>query len=300
MTATVVALALVVLAAVGPSAARSASVARARRRALVLVGTGLDNEATGRTHGAQDRGVPAWFGAGLAHLEIDATPERAWSAALVAGAVCSCWAALAAPGVLIAAAVGLATVVAAGRVWARRAPTRGYEADLLASVGTLGASLRSGASLGQALERASHTKGPCGADLALVRSRIAAGWTTQAALDQWAQDTPESAVSLVADALAVAGSSGASQGGAVVAVADTMRDRANRAREVRALASQARASCVVLVLLPLAFAASAAVLDRRVAAFLLTTVGGWACLAGGLALDATGGWWMSRLVRQVS
>lgn len=300
MTATELAVALVVLAAVAPVAARAASGARARRRALVLVAAGKDLGATGPSRRSRTQAVPPWFCAGLTRLDLDVGAERAWSATLVAAAVCSGWAALAAPGVLVAAGVAVAATTAARRMVTRRAPTRGYEADLLAAVGTLGASLRSGASLGQALERASHRTGPCAADLALIRSRIASGWATQAALDQWAQDTPEPAVTLVADALAVAGTSGASQGRAVVAVADTIGDRANRAREVRALASQARASCVVLVLMPLAFAASAAALDGRVASFLLTTVAGWACVAGGLALDAAGAWWMFRLVRQVS
>jgi tight adherence protein B len=82
-------------------------------------------------------------------------------------------------------------------------------------------------------------------------------------------------------------------------VADTVRARAAVEREVRALASSARASSGVLVATPLAFAVAVAILDGRVRAFLGTPAG-LACLLGGAVLDLLGGWWMRRQIAAVA
>jgi Flp pilus assembly protein TadB len=37
--------------------------------------------------------------------------------------------------------------------------------------------------------------------------------------------------------------------------------------------------------------------DGAAGRFLLHSRAGWACLAGGLGLDALGAWWMARLTR---
>ena len=73
-------------------------------------------------------------------------------------------------------------------------------------------------------------------------------------------------------------------------VADTIRDRAAIAGELRAQTAQARASALALSVLPLAFTGLLALTDPGVLAFLLGTVGGWLCLT--LGLDAAGGWWL--------
>ena len=67
--------------------------------------------------------------------------------------------------------------------------------------------------------------------------------------------------------------------------------------EVAAMASQARASALVITIAPLAFAALAAATDDRTAAFLLRSPLGVACLAAGLALDVVAAVWMRRLTR---
>ncbi|MGI8710478.1 MAG: type II secretion system F family protein [Acidimicrobiales bacterium] len=250
-----------------------------------------------RASDVADAGVPPWFNTAMARLDITAEPLHAWAFLLIAGVTVASWAALAAPGLLVLAAAAAAMGAVAVRGARRFHRHRGYEAELLAAVAAMAAALGSGSSLAQALRRSAQLPGQCGGDLALVGTRIGAGWAAQAALDQWAKDATDPAVALVADALAVAGHAGASQSRALVAVADTIRDRGDRQREVRALASQARASCVVLVAIPLAFSAAVAATDHRVAHFLATTAAGWGCVIGGLALDGAGAWWMARLVR---
>jgi len=79
-------------------------------------------------------------------------------------------------------------------------------------------------------------------------------------------------------------------------VTETLRDRVALDREVAALSSQAKASAAVLVVAPIVFAGLAGLADPRVARTLLGEPLGWACLAGGVLLDAVGAVWMSRLV----
>ena len=105
---------------------------------------------------------------------------------------------------------------------------------------------------------------------------------------------------LLADALAISAATGGSQLRAVDAVIDAERERAALRREVRALASQAQTSAVVLVVLPVGFAVAVAAVDPRVRAFYLGSALGVGCLVVGCLLDAAGAWLMYRLVRGVS
>jgi tight adherence protein B len=119
-------------------------------------------------------------------------------------------------------------------------------------------------------------------------------------LDEWAARRPDTGVGLLADALALAGATGGSQVGALRSVGDTLREREALHREVGAMAAQAQLSASVLVVAPVAFAIVVSLLDRRIAAFLLASPLGWACLAVGAALDGAGAWWMRRLVGAVT
>jgi tight adherence protein B len=74
-----------------------------------------------------------------------------------------------------------------------------------------------------------------------------------------------------------------------------LRDDASLIAERRVHSAQARASGVVLSLLPLAFAAWSVGTDSNVRTFLIASPAGWACVAVGLALNV-GGWrWMRRI-----
>ena len=80
-------------------------------------------------------------------------------------------------------------------------------------------------------------------------------------------------------------------------MAATLRDRRAVAAEVDALAAQARASALVMMGAPVAFAALGLLSDPEVARFLLATPAGLACLVVGLGLDAMAGWWMVGIAR---
>jgi tight adherence protein B len=108
-----------------------------------------------------------------------------------------------------------------------------------------------------------------------------------------------SPTALVRRALRLATTTGGPAAPMLDAVATTLHERAALAREVRALATQARASAVVMVAAPVAFGMVASGIDPQVGAFARSPVG-LACVTAGLALDGVGAWWMRRVVQAVS
>lgn len=183
-------------------------------------------------------------------------------------------------------------------LWARRG--RGpaaIEAGLPPVLEATARGMRAGASLPHALAAAAPgaTRGLAG-DLDRVAGGAAdAGLVV--ALDRWAVARPLPGVRLAAAALALAAEVGGGGARALDGVALTLRQRQAVAGEVRALATQARLSAVVLTIAPIAFAALAVASDPRTATVLLGSPVGQVCLAVGLVLDAVGAAWMARITR---
>jgi len=248
-----------------------------------------------------DRGVgpPALFVTLLDQTGLSVGPEAAWCwtvrgtvAALVAG--------------LVTRPVGTAVVVVGVAVasWAavKGCRSRGRQNEphqLAALIDALLFRLASGSSLSCALEQSRVGDAALGSMVDRVVDRVAHGVGVQTALDEWARSSGSPGVTLLADAVAIAGSSGGSQQAALVGVQATLAERDALAREVRALTSQARLSGLVLAVTPVGFAVLVAAMDDQVAAFLASPAG-WACVAVGLALDGAGGWWMHRLAGSVA
>ncbi len=242
--------------------------------------------------------VPAWVAAIV--IWVGWPEDRAtelWTGArwLVAPAAISLLLIAPVVGALSLAGGAALAVGAVGQSDRREASRR--EADLAPLVDHLISSLRSGASLAQAFESGAVRPGPLAADLSAVLQHQRGGAALQVAVDAWARDLPLGGVRLVADALGLAGGAGGSQAQALVGVRSSLRERQALGREVRALAAQARLSAAMLVTVPVGFAALMAALDPRIEAFLVGSPGGWGCIAGGLALDGAGSWWMRRLVQ---
>lgn len=105
-----------------------------------------------------------------------------------------------------------------------------------------------------------------------------------------------SARDLVLRALRLAAETGGPSASILDAVSSTLHERTQLAREVRALASQARASATVMAIAPVVFAAGAMAADPRVGEFLGSGPG-LVCVTVGAVLDAAGAVWMARLVR---
>ncbi|MFC9971782.1 type II secretion system F family protein [Spirillospora sp. NPDC127200] len=94
---------------------------------------------------------------------------------------------------------------------------------------------------------------------------------------------------------------GAEQGGTLSAVLDglasALRDEETQRQEIAAQLAAPRVTARMLALLPLLGLGMAAALGASPLAFLLGTLPGAGCLAGGVALDLVGLWWTRRLAR---
>lgn len=237
---------------------------------------------------------PAWFTRLLGQAGLHLAPERAWTLARLIGSVAAAVAALRWPQVAVGVVVAGTVAWHSGRRAGAHRARRAYDTDLARVLDEVIAHLTADASLPAALAGAAAHPSAVGRDLAGVLLRHHHGQGFQAALDQWAIHRATPGVRLVVDSLAIAGATGGSQHRALLGAQATLREREAMRREIRALSSQARTSGVVLAVLPAAFAALVALVDPRVAAFLASPAG-WACVAGGLVLNALGAVWMARL-----
>jgi tight adherence protein B len=258
-------------------------------------GGGAVSGHLGRLAGA----APRRLGPALADAGLDVDPARAWSIWWGAAVVLVPLSLLVAgPGVAGVAAAG---VVAVPLVVLRSRRGRGdarLEAALPGALEAVARTLRSGASVRQAVDEAARTTpGPLGAELDRVATAAARGVPLVRALEELAERRPLPGVRLAVAALCLGIETGGAQARAVDGVATTLRERLGVAAEVRALAAQARMSAVVIGLAPLGFGAFAAATDPRTAQFALHTAPGLALLCAGVALDAVGWLWMNRLCR---
>lgn len=183
----------------------------------------------------------------------------------------------------------------------RRHHERRLERSLPDALDGIARSLRSGASLRQALEEvAASSTGLLGDDLTAIVADVHDGASIVDALATWPARRPVGGVRLATAALSLGAETGGASARAIDGVAATLRTNLGIAGEVRALSSQARLSALVIVLAPIAFAVLAASSDGGTAAFLLRTPPGLLCLALGLGLDALGWLWMRRIVAAVA
>ena len=237
---------------------------------------------------------PPWFVTAVDMSGLTMRVDVAWRWATRVGVLAGLVMAVNHPVVAVAVAAVMMVAVRARSQLRRRADVRAEAHHLASAIDVVLFRLASGSSLVAALEQASNQPSPLAADLGRIASRVGQGVAVQVAVDDWAQRSGSVGIRLVADAVAIAGVSGGSQQAALLGVQATLRERDALAREIRALAAQARTSGVVLVITPVAFAVFVAVVDPRVAAFFASPAG-WGCVAAGLVLDAVGATWMDRM-----
>ena len=173
------------------------------------------------------------------------------------------------------------------------------DAQLPGAIDRLASALRAGTAIGPGLiEVAGDLGEPLGAELREVARAIEHGTAVGAALATWSASPGASPdVRMVAAALTLGAGAGGEVARAVDGVGATLRERHELRAEVRALATQARASAAVLAVAPLLFAGLVATLEPHAIAFLVTTPAGLACLTSGVALEGLGMWWMARITR---
>lgn len=244
------------------------------------------------------RRPPAWFETGVERAALGVDPVPAWFAVVAGHAGAVALVTVAAGPALggLAAVTGAVALPVALRLGSGRADGRDA-AVLPLALELVARSLRSGASLGQAIaEAGAATPGRLGADLAALAEEVRLGRGLVDALEGWgARRHAVPGVALAVAALTVAAETGGARARAIDGLAVTLRDRLDVAGELRALTSQARLSALVLTVAPLAFAVFAAVADPKTGRFLSRTPLGLALVAAGLGLDALGALWMRRL-----
>ncbi|MEA2931557.1 MAG: tight adherence protein [Actinomycetota bacterium] len=265
--------------------------------------------------------APPWLERALSNAAVPVTAATAWLGWLTALVASTALAAIAsgpAAAVLALLAVGGLPPVAL-HVRRGRADSA-VENDLPSALESIARSLRSGASVRQAIGEAAGGPGPGGthgrtsatgraagvpvrgggglrAELAIVADQAEHGAGLVEALEGLAVRRPSPGVRLAVAALCLGVDTGGAQARAVDGVAATMRERLAVEAEVRALSSQARMSALVIGLAPLGFGVFAAATDPRTSEFLLHTPGGLVLVCVGLLLDSAGWLWMQRLCR---
>ena len=238
--------------------------------------------------------VPRWAGSALQRAGITdaATALTAWT---IGAGLC----AVAAPVVPQARVLLVATLLgppaALAVVGDRHGRMRGRQ--LPEALDAVATALRGGASLPAAVQSAAGVGAPLGAELHALSESVAAGRPLDEALDRWAAAAGDTATGLAAAALTVAARVGGPGARAVDGASASLRDRLDADAEAASLATQGRASALVLTLAPVAFAVLLSGVDPRAGHFLLGSPAGWACVTVGVGLDAVGAWWMGRLVR---
>ena len=204
----------------------------------------------------------------------------------------------------VGGAAAATAVAVAGPVglWLARGRRRALlEAELPAALEAVARSLRSGASLVQAVgEARDAVRGPLADELAVVTSAVATGASLADAVEAWALRAPLSSIRMTATALALAADTGGARAQAIDGVATTLRDRLALDAEIRALASQAQASAIVVAALPLAFLVATGASGLDSARFLFETRLGLVCLGAAVTLEVLGAVWMHAITRSVS
>ena len=235
---------------------------------------------------------------GAADVSVRPT-TRVPPAAVVAGVAGTAVAVLVlGPVVMVLVVLGLAITPLLARHRSRARALVARRGQLPPALERLAAALRSGSSLPVALDEAGRaTPRPLGPELQALALDAGRGQSMGAVLDGWTLRHDDAGTRLAATALVLATVVGVTPARAVDGVAATLRERLELSAERRALASQARTSAVVLSAAPVVFAVLLGMGDGAAGRFLLHSPAGWACIAGGLGLDALGAWWMARLTR---
>ena len=201
----------------------------------------------------------------------------------------------------VAAIAGLAVGAALPRVLGGRRERRRREAteeQLAEAIAAMGAALRSGMSLMQAIRFAAEEGSPpVSLALARVAEHEAVGVPLDEALRDWARTDGGADVRLAAGILMLYHR----VGGEVPSVLDhavrALRQRHAAERELRSLTAQARLSGAVLGLLPVGFFLFLAFVARADVEAALHTPAGVIAITLGLALDGAAFLWIRKLLR---
>ena len=207
--------------------------------------------------------------------------------------------------VVLAAGVGVALLLgaAAATAWVtvrrrqRAARDERERARAVEACTALARELRAGRTQAEALAvAAALSEGGSRAALRTAEAAVRLGGDVPALLLQPRATAVPDVLRGLAACWQVCGHAGSGLSAAVDRLADGLRARRAQERAVEAALAGARATAVLLALLPVAGLGLGAALGARPLHVLLHTPLGVACLALGLALEAVGTWWTRRIV----
>jgi tight adherence protein B len=199
---------------------------------------------------------------------------------------------------LIAGGVGGAAIPTAAH--RRKARLRGelMERQLAELAESIALAVRSGLSVGQAVEFAHREMDtPMREAVAHLMAQQRLGTPFEMAVDRFGDAIGTDDARLLAMILGVHSKAGGNLAGALDEVTVTIRHRIALRRELRALSSQGRISGLILASLPIAFSVVLAATSRAKLAPIYASPPGMAMVAGGLMMEILAFVWIRRLLR---
>jgi tight adherence protein B len=198
------------------------------------------------------------------------------------------------PGAALGFAAGAAWPLVGLRLRRQRRGER-MDAALPDALESVAAAMRAGLGLARAF-RAADVTPPADAAVRALVARLDVGAPVEEALEAFAEATGVPAGALVATALRIGYRAGGDLPRVLEALAASLRERDEVAREMRAATAQARLSAWVVAGMPVAFLFLMGATSREQTRLLLRTPIGWGLLGVGLSLEAAGLLWMRRVV----
>jgi tight adherence protein B len=208
-------------------------------------------------------------------------------------------------GLVLSGPVGAVTGVAGGLtvpvLLERRRRTRRQEMvgeEMAGAVSAMGAGLRAGLSLSQAIRfAAEEIEPPLRHILAEIHRREGLGVPLAEALQRWAEEEDTADARLVAGVLQLHHRTGGDLPAVLDQVSRTLRERRAAAREVQSLTAQARLSGAVLGVLPLGFFVFLQATSRDDMSAAYRSRAGITAIVLGLVLQGAAFVWIRRLLR---
>jgi tight adherence protein B len=273
-----------------------------RRRPEEAVGKGALTAATEATSSVIDRMLRRregnTYAATLEQAGVKMRPQD-FALMVIVGVLAAGAAGLLLGGPLLGLALAaLAPVLAKVGITVRTGRRRKAFADQLDdSLQLMASSLRAGHSLLQALNSVSHeTEEPTSEEFARIINEIRIGRPVGQALDEAAARMQSEDFVWVTQAIAINREVGGNLAEVLDGVGDTIRERNQIRRQVKALSAEGRLSAIVLMLLPVGVAGFLSMSNPEYLLKLTESLVGYGLLGAAGVLMITGGLWLRKVV----
>jgi len=257
----------------------------------------LAGGAVGRRLESLRRGIEqALFSAGLA------LPAKQWLGLLVLLGIAmflTLWLIL--KSALASIVISAAFMVFAPKRWLAsrgRARASRFAQDLPQALQILASALRSGLSFSQAFETlAKQDRGEVGTQFRQALTEVDYGSPLEPALKRVAERMSSLDLQWLVSALEIQREIGGSLSGILDTLAETIRGRAEVAREVRVLSAEGKLSAYILLALPILIAGLLAVIQPSYISFFWSEPIGWFLVLAATLLVIAGWFWLKRVIR---